>query len=147
MSIFCTIHRHDSLETSRACREAQLRASGDLKLTLAGMPPKPIPRHHRPARKDVRGKVTIYVFDEAAPRVVVLSERDADADTLDELLPVQPPQDGPILSPPLPRLHADAPSTPLQRKKARVPRRGAQAHGKLQKQERGRRKAKKPHKP
>jgi hypothetical protein len=146
VSIFCTVHHHDSLEAARACREAQLRASGDLKLMLAGMPPKSVPRHHRPARADVRGKLTVYVFDEAAPRGAPLSDRDSEADTLDELLPVDPDQDGPVVSPPLPRLHEGAPSTPLKRKAGRAAQRGGQEHGRPAKPERSGRRPKKPRK-
>ena len=87
MSLFCTLHRHESLEAARACREAQLRASADLKLMLAGMPPRAIPLRHWPARAEKKGQVTLWVFSEAAPRApLVLS--DAEADTLDELEPL-----------------------------------------------------------
>ncbi|MBS2023385.1 MAG: hypothetical protein JST92_13320 [Deltaproteobacteria bacterium] len=111
MSHFCTLHRHESLEAARLCREAQLRASADMKLMLAGMPPKPRPLLHRPARKEVRKNVTIYVFSEAAPRAHRHDPGD-EADT-EELMPVAVPSPG------------------QRRPRSKVPRQGQKSHAKL----------------
>lgn len=111
MSLFCTRHLHASLEEARTCQEEQLRAAADLKLVLAGMPPKPIPRRHFPARRQAKGSVVLWVFSEAAPRgaeaVDVGLQAAAAAVGEEEVVPG------------------------ARRSAARVPRRGAKEHGRL----------------